>query len=99
MLAAEKNADSTLSETLQRYEDLSGHVKVSYVNPSTNPTFFQKYTTDAPTSNSLIVASDARSRVIDYNDIYESTPMIILPIQEALMDMMPRDRSQVHSSM
>ncbi|MFR2687580.1 MAG: Gldg family protein [Roseburia intestinalis] len=71
VLAAEKNADSTLSETLQRYEDLSGHVKVSYVNPSTNPTFFQKYTTDAPTSNSLIVASDARSRVIDYNDIYE----------------------------
>lgn len=40
VLAAEKNADSTLSETLQRYEDLSGHVKVSYVNPSTNPTFF-----------------------------------------------------------
>lgn len=71
VLAAEKNADSTLSETLQRYEDLSGHVKVSYVNPSTNPTFFQKYTTDAPASNSLIVASDARSRVIDYNDIYE----------------------------
>ena len=71
VLAAEKNADSTLSETLQRYEDLSDHIKVSYINPSTNPTFFQKYTTEAPTSNSLIVVSDARSRVIDYNDIYE----------------------------
>ena len=66
VLAAEKNADSTLSETLQRYEDLSGHVKVSYVNPSTNPTFFQKYTTDAPASNSLIIASDAGSSCLLY---------------------------------
>lgn len=70
VLAAESTADKTLSETLGRYEGLSKHIKVEYKNPSINPTFYQQYTDTAPTTNSLIVVSDARSRVIDYNDIY-----------------------------
>lgn len=71
VLAAEKNADTNLSETLTRYEDLSKHISVEYINPAANPVFYQQYTDTAPKSNSLIVASGKRSRVIDYNDIYE----------------------------
>lgn len=71
VLASEKNADTTLAETLKRYEDLSGHIQVEYKNPSVNPAFYQQYTDTAPSSNSLIVESSKRSRVIDYSNIYE----------------------------
>lgn len=71
VLAPEKSADETLSETLQRYESLSNHIHVEYKNPSVNPMFYQQYTDTAPSTNSLIVASEARARVIDYSDIYE----------------------------
>ncbi|MGN0394315.1 MAG: Gldg family protein [Coprococcus sp.] len=71
VLAAEDNADTILSETLSRYESMSEHIKVEYKNPATMPTFYQKYTDTAPSSNSLIVVSEERSRVIDYSDIYE----------------------------
>ena len=33
--------------------------------------FYQQYTDSAPSQNSMIVVSDARSRVVDYSDIYE----------------------------
>lgn len=69
-LAAENGKDSQIDAMLKRYEDLSGHIKVEYVNPSTKPYFYQEYTDTAPTKNSLIVVSDKRSKVIDYYDIY-----------------------------
>ena len=71
VLASEKNADTTLAETLTRYENLSKHISVEYINPATNPVFYQQYTDTAPSSGSLIVVSDARSRVVDSSDIYE----------------------------
>lgn len=71
VLASESSADSTLSETLKRYDDLSDYVTVEYVSPSVNPLFYQQYTDSAPTTNSLIVVSQERSRVISYNDVYE----------------------------
>lgn len=71
VLAEEKSADETLNETLQRYESLSKHVKVEYKSPTKYPSFYQQYTEDSPTSNSLIVVSDERSRVVDYHDVYE----------------------------
>lgn len=71
VLAAEKNADSILSETLARYEDLSKHISIVYINPAANPVFYQQYTDTAPAADSLIVVSGQRSRVIDFGDIYE----------------------------
>lgn len=71
VLASEKSADTILSETLQRYEDLSDYIHVEYKDPSSNPTFYQQYTDSAPSQNSLIVAGSARARVVDYSDIYE----------------------------
>lgn len=71
VLSSEKSADSTLAETLQRYEDLSKHLKVVYKDPEKSPNFYQQYTDSAPSQNSMIVESDARSRVVDYSDVYE----------------------------
>lgn len=70
VLVSDASKDTTLDETLQRYEALSDHVKVSYINPATNPKFVTQYTDSAITTNSMIVAGNGRSRVIDYNDIY-----------------------------
>ena len=67
VLASEDSTDETVQETLKRYEDLSGHVTVQYKNPNLYPDFYLQYTDSAPTSGSLIVASDERSRVISYN--------------------------------
>lgn len=69
-LVSENNKDAQIDSILSRYEDLSKHVKVEYINPSTNPYFYQDYTDNAPTTNSLIVASEKRFKVIDYYDIY-----------------------------
>jgi len=71
VLSSEVGADSTLSETLGRYDDLSKHITVKYISDSETPDFYKKYTDKAPTNNSLIVVSDKRSRIIDYDDIYE----------------------------
>lgn len=73
-IVAEADCDSTLKQTLQRYDDLSEHIAVEYVDPAVNPRFFTQYTDSSISMNSLIVVSEKRSKVLDYNyDIYEST--------------------------
>lgn len=71
VLANEKNADTTLKETLENYEGLNSHIKVSYVDPAVNPRFYQNYTDTDISQGSLIVESSKRSKVIDYGNIYE----------------------------
>lgn len=72
VLANENQADSTLANTLDSYEGLSAHIKVTYVDPAVNPKFYMKYTDGSISSNSVIVESSKRSRVVDYNDLYVS---------------------------
>ncbi len=72
VLAAEDNQDMTLQQTLERYEDLSEHIAVEYVDPVINPRFYMQYTDTAVSGNSLIVVGEKRSKVIDYNNIYET---------------------------
>ncbi len=72
VLAGEDDQDTTLKQTLQRYEDLSEHIKVEYVDPTVNPMFYTQYTTGNVTINSLILVSEKRSKVVDYSDIYVS---------------------------
>ena len=62
--------DEQLNQTLERYESLSSHITVEYIDPTVNPYFYQSYTDTAPSQHSLIVVSDKRARVIDYNDVY-----------------------------
>lgn len=73
VLVNKDNRDITLSQTLERYEDLSDRIKVEYVDPQVNPRFHTQYTSASISVNSLIVVSDKRSKVINYNDVYEST--------------------------
>lgn len=70
VLCAEGSSDTTVRETLGRYDDLSDHIDVKYISASDNPTFYSNYTDTEPSVNSIIVVSDYRSKVIDYNDIY-----------------------------
>lgn len=70
VLAKEKTADSTLAETLRRIAESSDHIKLSYKDPAVSPNFYTKYTKDTPYSNSVIVASGKRSRVVSFSDIY-----------------------------
>lgn len=72
VLQNEEEADTTLAGTLERYEGLSDHIRTEYVDPSEHPDFYTKYTTDAGlTTNSLIVESGKRYKVVDYGGIYE----------------------------
>lgn len=71
VIVAEKSQDDTLGQTLQRYEELSDHIKVEYVDPNVNPRFYRQYT-DTISMNSLIVVSEKRNKVILYSSIYES---------------------------
>lgn len=73
VLVKEENQDTTLGQTLQRYDDLSDHISVEYVDPNVNPMFITKYTSSSVNTNSLIVVSEKRSEVIDYSSIYESS--------------------------
>lgn len=71
VLNSKKSKDAKIDETINRYKDLSSHINVKYVDPATSPKFYQDYTDTTPTTNSLIIESKNRSKVIDYNDIYE----------------------------
>lgn len=73
VLANQDSEDITMAQTLQRYDDLSGHITVEYVDPTVNPTFHTKYTDGSVSINSLIVVSDKRSKVIDAGSFYESS--------------------------
>ncbi len=73
VIVNEENQDTTLQQTLQRYEDMSEHITVEYVDPAINPAFHTQYTNSAISMNSLIVVSDKRNKVIDYNSIYQTS--------------------------
>lgn len=70
VLVNEEYKDENLDKTLRRMEALSEHITVTYVDPLVNPQFYSNYSEDEPSSNSLIVAGPARSRIVDYYDIY-----------------------------
>lgn len=72
VLANQDNQDTTLEQTLKRYQEYSKHISVEYVDPQVNPRFYQQYTTDNIQSNSLIVVGEQRNMVVDYAEIYES---------------------------
>lgn len=73
VIVAEDSQDTTLGQLLQNYEALSEHITVEYIDPSVNPRFHTQYTDESITINSLIVVSDKRSKVINYNDVYETS--------------------------
>ncbi|MDE7223945.1 MAG: Gldg family protein, partial [Acetatifactor sp.] len=73
VLVSEENEDTILGQTLDLYEDLSEHIQVQYVDPIQNPRFHTQYTSGSISTNSLIVVSDKRSKVVDANAIYATS--------------------------
>ena len=70
VLNDESSKDEQIDETLSRIAALSKHISVEYVSVTTNPNFYANYTDSSPSTNSLIVVSEERSKVIDYYDMY-----------------------------
>ncbi|KIR03327.1 Mucin 2 precursor [Lachnospiraceae bacterium TWA4] len=70
LLFQERNEDSRLNTLLDRYKELNSHIKTSYIDPVTNPTFSNQYSSESLKEGSIIVESDKRYTVIGYNDIY-----------------------------
>ena len=72
-IAQDGSEDENIKSLLKRYEDESKHIKVEQKDPVVNPGFVSEYTEDNLSNNSLIVESGERSKVINYNDMYESS--------------------------
>ena len=65
--------DETIKKLLEKYEEGSDHIKVEQKDPVVNPKFTSEYTSDDVAANSLIVVCGDRSKVVNYNSIYESS--------------------------
>lgn len=72
-IAQSGSEDETISNLLQRYEDESKYIKVEHKDPVVNPNFVSEYTDDQLASNSLIIVCGERSKVVDANNMYESS--------------------------
>lgn len=70
ILSQKGSEDATISELLERYAAINPKITVKTVDPTTNPTFIEKYTNEALSSNSVIAESAKRNYIIDYYDIY-----------------------------
>ncbi|MDD7388277.1 MAG: GldG family protein [Lachnospiraceae bacterium] len=65
--------DDTLMQLLNRYKDLSDHIKVENVDPVSNPTFASNYDAESLQSGSVIVESSKRYKTISSSEIYETS--------------------------
>ena len=72
-IAQSGSEDENISNLLKKYEDESKHIKVEQKDPVVNPKFVSQYTSDDLSANSLIVICGDRNKVIDYNNIYETS--------------------------
>lgn len=70
ILAQRGSEDQTVLELLERYSAINDHIKIKTVDPITNPTFIEQYTSESLNSNSVIAESSKRFYVVDYYDIY-----------------------------
>lgn len=72
VLADQNGQDTVIEKTLAKYEAGSNHITVVYKDPSLYPEFAGGYAEDSLESNSLIVESQKRYKVVSYGDLYES---------------------------
>lgn len=72
VLASESNHDTNVEKTLNKYQEVSNHIKVEYKDPSVYPAFASNYSDSSVSSGSLIVEGSKRSKVIDYSELYQT---------------------------
>ena len=63
--------DDILQKMLTRYEEASKHIKVDAKDPVLYPNFASQYTDTPLADNSLIIVNGNKSKVVDYNSLYE----------------------------
>ncbi len=66
--------DESIEKLLLQYVNASDHINIEYIDPVLNPQFAKNYTDDTISYSSVIVVNNTtgRSKVIDYNDMYET---------------------------
>lgn len=64
--------DTYVSRLLEGYEDASSHIEVETKDPVLYPKFVSQYTDDSLSDNSVIAVCGETSRVIAYEDMYET---------------------------
>ncbi|MDO4339702.1 MAG: GldG family protein [Eubacteriales bacterium] len=72
-IAQSGSEDETISNLLRKYEDESKHIEVVTKDPVVNPKFVTEYTSEDISMNSLIVVCGERNKVVDYNNMYETS--------------------------
>ena len=72
LLATTGNEDDTVLRLLNRYADLNSNIKVSTVDPNTQPTFLTGYELNVSRlyANSVLVDCGGRFRLVGYDEIY-----------------------------
>ncbi len=72
ILASETEQDTNARAILDRYAAANSHIKIENVDITENPSFGRSYVSDGETltSNSVIVVSGDRSRVIENSEFY-----------------------------
>lgn len=72
LLAVDGQEDETVLRLLNRYDDLSDHIRVSCVDPTVDPTFLTPYELDINQlyANSVLVDCGGRFRLVGYDDIF-----------------------------
>lgn len=73
-LAETANEDMAVKALLDKYNALSGKIKVEYKDPVLYPTFAAQYDAQGASAGSLIVVSGEKSKLISANELYQQTP-------------------------
>lgn len=69
---AEASKDATIDRILQEYRELNKNIKIEYKDPEKAPKFYEQYTDQIPTINSLFMETQTAKRYVDSNDMYVS---------------------------
>ena len=72
LLTTDDAVDTTIDHLLENYAEISDHITIERIDPTTNPYFINQYTTEKAYLNTVIVESAQRARVVGYYDIYKN---------------------------
>ena len=72
-IAQDGTESSDIEKLLEKYEEGSKHIKVEKKDPAIYPKFASQYTSEKLSNNSIIVECGEKNKVIDYQDMYETT--------------------------
>ena len=72
-IAQDGTESNDIEKLLEKYEEGSKHIKVEKKDPAVYPKFASQYTSEQLSNNSIIVECAEKNKVVDYQDMYETT--------------------------